>query len=1026
MNRLIRYCDGLIEAAWLLVIIYVPLYFFSEIEQPFGVGKTVMFRALILVGVAAWITKWISAGVPRFEPISLPVLWKKITSQPLALLAGAVAAVYALSTAFSIAPLVSLRGSYVRGEGLVTLLFYILSFALVAANLRRRKQVDRLCLALTAVSFAVDLYAIWQHFGLDPISRVSPVTSRAVSTLGQPIFLAAFLGMTLMIMLGRVVFLYQTYRQATTTLLVFTRTLIALYLIVCALNMLAIWYAVARGPLIALFFGLFFFGFALLAYWQLRRTFYVFASTGIVLLVFMGVLNIPNGPLSGLRDNPIVGPLGHVFDKEQGTGRLRVLIWNGMLRLVTPHDPIQLPDTHSGDRLNAIRPLIGYGPETISLVYESFYLPEMFPLEYSYDLTYDHSHNEFWDDLALYGLLGFLAEYGLFLSLFYFGLKWLGWISSDSQSKLYWLLSLLGGLLGGIVAFMTSGAEFLGVGIPMGLLLGVVVVLFLRIFRRNAAASKPDLWRDMILISALALIVFHYVEILFGIPVNATRILFWITCGVMLVVGQGMLMKPEKTPDRNDTRQVWTRAGIMIAIVMALTPTLFILNDEVGLDAPTIIVNSLVSKSFGILWIFLGIVFFTCLLFELDAAVFSDHKPFFSNFLSALGITIFASFLMWMPYAGQLAALRGSLDLRPDQVITLYLSAINIQFGALVIFAYAWAFLLSEPIKSPTAVLKPLVIASFGLIHILALILSLFMNLRPLQANGMARLFNSYMTYGQNLAAVETGKKLLELDPQQDIYFLGVADFTIKYAGTLTFASQQNAAEYVLTADKYYKQAYALNPFLYRNVLGMAHIYTVWARVSPEPVARQERLAQAEQFYAQALEGKPYRVKLWVEWAGFREEFGDLQGSRQRIDAALKIDNTYTPAYAFSADLYLKESENQDDPAKRAELWGKAVKDLTTAIEIMNRSNQNPSLMLLQLGDVRLRLQKYDQAREAYLQAERLGLGDSQWQAYQKLAEVSGRMNDIAAQREYLKQAIAVAPAIETPALQAALDSLKP
>jgi hypothetical protein len=206
----------------------------------------------------------------------------------------------------------------------------------------------------------------------------------------------------------------------------------------------------------------------------------------------------------------------------------------------------------------------------------------------------------------------------------------------------------------------------------------------------------------------------------------------------------------------------------------------------------------------------------------------------------------------------------------------------------------------------------------------------------------------------------------------------------------------------------------------------MAHIYYLWARTSQDSATQKARAAQAEQFYAIALEGKPYRVKLWNEWANFRAEFGDFQGSRQKIDTAFKIDSTYAATYQLSAQLYLDDAEKQSDSTKRAELLNKAIKDLTTEVDMMNRRRQNPFSVLLQLGDVYTLSQQYAQARDAYLQAEKIGLNNDQWQAYQKLAAVSGKLNDISAQREYLKQAIAVAPVDETSALRKELDAIKP
>ncbi|MBI5353123.1 MAG: O-antigen ligase family protein [Chloroflexi bacterium] len=1023
MNRLSRYCDGLIEASWLLAVIVAPLYFFVGLAQTFDLGKTIMFRITVLIGVAAWISKWISSGNFRFEKKSFSVLWARITGSPLVPLVGALAAVYIISSAFSISPLLSLRGSYERFDGLGTLGSYVLVFALVAFNLRRREQVDRLITTLAVVSFAVDFYAILQHFGFDSITwREFNVTDRALSTLGHPIFMAAFLGMTLMLLLGRVVFLVYSYRQSTArnvTMLV----LAAFYLGVSVLNLLSIWYASSRGPIIALFLGLLFLGFSLLVYFKLRRVFYIFSAISVLLLVFTAVLNIPGGPLAGLRDRPFIGPLGHIFDTETGTGRTRVLIWNGMLRLVLPHEPIRFPNGDSVDQWNAIRPLIGYGPETISLIYENYYLPEMFSME-SYDLIHDHAHNEFWDVLAFYGLLGFVVEYGLFLSLIYFGLKWLGWISSGLENKLYWSLSLLGGLLGGVIALVTLGAEYLGLGIPLGLLLGAVVILFMNMLHQDEnPASSRDLWRDTIIISSLALIVFHYVEILFGIPVTSTRMLFWIVSAVMLIVGQDVTKELNKIPTETRIRQVGRHACIAISVIAALAPG-FIGVAQKGFDTSTVLVNSLAANSYGTLWMFLGICLFACLVFELDVVVTSEYKNLLPNLILLFGIALFTSFLIWLVYAGQVAVISQTSFSDTSRVLVLHLRLIDLQFGVVFILAYICAFVFAEPDKTQILSWKPVPLITFGLVQISALVLSILVNLNPLQANGVARMFNKHVESGQYQSAFELDEALLELDPWQDVYLTGVADANMKYA--IGLAGQQNVTGYLLIAEKYVKQSCQLNPLFFPNELEMARINRVWARLSQDSSTRSIRIAQAEQYYAYILEGKPYRVKLWVEWADFRAEFGDYQGAQEKFDEALQIDDTYAPLYLYSANMYMNQAEQQSDPVKRAELFNKALKDVKVGIEMLDRRGENPSLAFFQLGNIYTSLQQYEQARDAYLQADKFGAGDYQWEVYKNLADVSGRLNDISAQREYLQKAIAIAPAGEINALQSELNAINP
>jgi len=1024
MNRLSRYCDGLIEASWLLAVIVAPLYFFTGLSQPFDLGKTIMFRVAVLIGGAAWISKWISSGDFRFEKKTLSALWARITVSPLILLVGALGVVYIISSAFSISPLLSLRGSYERFDGLGTLGAYILVFALAAFNLRRREQVDRLITTLAAVSFAVDFYAILQHFGFDSIAWLEfNVTDRALSTLGHPIFLAAFLGMTLMLLLVRVVFLVYSYQQSSTrnvTMLV----LAAFYLGVSILNLLSIWYASSRGPIIALFLGLLFLGFSLLVYFKLRRVFYIFSAISVLLLVFTAVLNIPGGPLTGLRDKPLVGPLGHIFDAETGTGRTRVLIWNGMMRLVLPHDPVQFSNADSVDQWNIIRPVVGYGPETISLIYENYYLPEMFSME-SYDLIHDHAHNEFWDILAFYGLLGFLVEYGLFLSFIYFGLKWLGWISSDWDRKVYWSLSFLGGFLGGVIALVVLGAEYLGLGIPLGLLLGAVVILFMNMLRHDEnPASSRDLWRDTIIISSLALIVFHYVEILFGIPVASTRILFWVAGAVILKVGQGVTtMEPNPVPAENRIRRIGLHAFIAVAITAALAPG-FIGITEMGLDTSTVFVNALAANSYGTLWMFLGTILFTCLTFELEVVVISDHKNFLPNFILLLGITLFTAFLAWMLYASQVAAVSQTPFLDTPRMLVSYLRLIGLQFGLVFFLAYGWAFLVPKAVKMQKSLPKPGLLAAFGFIQVLVIALSVMVNLRPLQANGIARLFNRYVESGQYQEAFELDKSLFELDPWQDVYYFGAADAAMKYAAN--FSGQQNITGDLLISEQYFKQASQMNPLFFPNELGMARVNRLWARLSQDPATRDIRIAQAEQYYADILEGKPYRVKLWVEWADFQAEFGNYQAAQEKFDTAMQIDDTYAPLYLYSANMYMNQAEQQSDPSGRAGLFNKALKEVKVGIEMLDRRGENASLAFLQLGNIYFSLQQYESARESYLRSVQLGAGDYEWEVYKSLADTSGKLNDPTAQREYLQKAIAVAPEEEIDALQSELNAIKP
>ncbi len=79
---------------------------------------------------------------------------------------------------------------------------------------------------------------------------------------------------------------------------------------------------------------------------------------------FLVVINLPDSPLAGIRAIPGVGRFFNLTTTTDDSGSARTLIWAGDASLVLPHTPIQFPDD-TPDPLNALRSLIGYGPETM-------------------------------------------------------------------------------------------------------------------------------------------------------------------------------------------------------------------------------------------------------------------------------------------------------------------------------------------------------------------------------------------------------------------------------------------------------------------------------------------------------------------------------------------------------------------------------------------------------------------------------------------------------------------------------------
>jgi hypothetical protein len=170
-------------------------------------------------------------------------------------------------------------------------------------------------------------------------------------------------------------------------------------------------------------------------YFGERVAYHHYNSAAAVVGIFLVLLNIPNGPLEFIRQLPVVGRFGHVLDMDQRTSQVRILIWEGASELVFPHDPLIFPEGIT-DKLNFLRPIIGYGPESMYVAYNQFYPPELGRVE-KRNASPDRSHNETWDSLVITGFIGLFAYLVLFGSIFYYGLKWVGLIRDKHQRNLF-------------------------------------------------------------------------------------------------------------------------------------------------------------------------------------------------------------------------------------------------------------------------------------------------------------------------------------------------------------------------------------------------------------------------------------------------------------------------------------------------------------------------------------------------------------------------------------------------------------
>lgn len=531
---------------WLAAVIVVPLFFNIYSSRVFEPDKLTTLRSIAIVMALAWLVKWIEERAnPQRDR------WLNLRT-PLVLPTLLLVVVYLISTVFSVAPRTSLLGSYQRLQGTYTTFSYIVVFFMVLQGLRTRAQLERLLAVIVITSLPVAIYGVLQRMRLDPLPWGGDTVDRVASNMGNSIFVAAYLIMAFYITIYKIaesfVMVFRSQKPRASDVV-----RAAVYIVIALVNLFVVGVlAGSRGPQLGWMAGIFFMLLLMAQLIRQRRTRLMLTAGSIGLglagLAFLIWINFDKtGSLAtSLRQSvPLLSRLSSVMQTTDGTNVVRVLIWDGAAKLVMPHEPIQNPDG-SPDAWNAIRPLIGYGPESMYVAYNRFYPPALANIE-ARNASPDRSHNETWDSLVITGLVGFVAYMLLFGSVLYFGFAWIGLITTRFERVLFIVLWIVGGgSVGGY--FVASGSPNLfGVGVAGGIALGLALFLIisavLNALRREGedVRSSLSLRDQMLLIAIVSTVVAHFVEIHTGIAIASTRSHFWVLIGMMVVVGAGYM-----------------------------------------------------------------------------------------------------------------------------------------------------------------------------------------------------------------------------------------------------------------------------------------------------------------------------------------------------------------------------------------------------------------------------------------------------------------------------------------------------
>lgn len=337
----------------------LPLLFIDGFFYPFVLGRTIFFRAIILLALA--IQAYLFFKKSNFQFIRNKSL----------IIFGILVTWYLVSAIFGLDFFKSFFSTFERFEGVVLWIFLWVYLGLLQVNFKKIEDWYNYFRVIVLASALVSIYALIQKFAI--LNVFNAGIDRAAGTLDN----AAFLGAYILLVLPLVCILSikdQNWKRW-------------LWLGIGILNIGVLYLTYTRSALLGLLVAMVVFVFTYL--WN-KGSRYRGLSIGLVVLLFASVFFVRS--FFAGSDNFLVNRFVNVFQDSSVQNRL--LVWERSLAIAPEHI------------------LTGVGWENFDIVYNKFYTPEI------NEQWFDRAHNTLVDVLIMTGLLGlilYLLWYGVFL-----------------------------------------------------------------------------------------------------------------------------------------------------------------------------------------------------------------------------------------------------------------------------------------------------------------------------------------------------------------------------------------------------------------------------------------------------------------------------------------------------------------------------------------------------------------------------------------------------------------------------------
>lgn len=698
--------------------------------------------------------------------------------------------------------------------------------------------------------------------------------------------------------------------------------------------------------------------------WQLWLNWTILALAMAVILV---VINISGSPLNDVRMVPMVGRLAQLFQPSEGTGRVRALIWEGVLHLITLEEPLGIPGEFT-DGLHKLRPLIGYGPESMFNAFARVYPPELAHVE-ARGSSADRSHNETFDFLVMFGFLGFIAYYWLIFSLFYYLLRAVGWVPDGAAGRRLLVLIGMGGLIGAITPYLATGSfVFSAVGLPAGMIGMIFVFLVWRaLLERITLSAEPScagaipesqtgqtlsvraqmdiVGQHIVLIGVLAALLGHFVEVHFVFSIAATYVYFWVYAGVVVawlserlqdssaarVSGAVSEVKIETTSSpgfskrhKKRTRQhsEATPSGPHpLARQLAVAEDWNIWLGAFGLVVSLILIamvfdfvtaqSDLSHNNFSLVWMF-AITWFVALAIGLGEVTTRLQIWQTPVRIGRAALLFVATSLGYSAF--YLIIHRWQLHPRTVSSTSTLQSAFQsagiatwlyMSFCLFVFFVMVLiALMLTVPWLPQRRTWCPANGWLYPVLLIAASAAILFKNVDVVRADIVLKQAEQYRNQGLHEPAVALHQWAVDLDPDEDFYYLMLA-LAYQLQGQDARLSWETRARSWQVGEQIALRAREINPYNPDNTGNLGRWYLTWAQSTPaEDPQRQARFDRAMEYFQKATYLAPQNVIYYNLWAQVYYMLGRYQDAEAILIKSATIDPEFEQTQMLLGDTY--------------------------------------------------------------------------------------------------------------------------